>query len=104
MREGERIEPVRDRDRGQEQSPSDIGDDHRQPPPAVPVDERPGVERDEQVRRNACGAQVAHLRRARIECQHADERERDPVDLIAEVGDRLPGPEAAERAVSEQGW
>src|SRR5436189_31409 len=66
------------------------------------VDPRARVEREEKCRRDLRRSQVAHLGSARVECEDADERERNQRDLVAEEGNGFAGPEAAELALAER--
>ena len=52
--------------------------------PRAAVGPGAGVQREEQVRRELGGDEVAHLRRVRVEDEDGHERERDQADLIPE--------------------
>src|SRR5438552_1678698 len=60
------------------------------------------MQREEQVREQLCSAEEAHLRGARVQREHPDERQRDQRNLVAEERDRLADPEAAEVAQLER--
>src|SRR6185436_4082088 len=64
-------------------------------------EERAVGDGEEQVRKEQRGAEVAHLGRARVQRQHADQRQRDLGRLVAEERHRLAHPEAAEIALLE---
>ena len=102
LRHRERVERVGERDRADEQEPTEVGRDHRLPPPPAPVDERTGVEGEEQVRHERGGAEVAHLRGVRIEHEHRRQRQCDGADLVAEERDSLAEPEAAEPRLAQE--
>jgi hypothetical protein len=65
----------------------------------VAVDPGAGVQREEQVREQHRRAEVAHLRGARVQHEHAYQRQGDQRRLVAEERDRLAHPEAAEIAL-----
>ena len=85
-------EPIRSR-------AAEVGGDHDLPLVCAAVGPGACVQREEQVRRQLGGDEVAHLRRGRVEREHRHEGQRDQADLIAEQRDRLPRPEAAELLV-----
>jgi hypothetical protein len=68
--EGEHVEEERHRHRGQQQCPTDVRDDHYSAPVRVPVDPGTGQHREEQVRDERGGDQVAHFGGAGMEAQH----------------------------------
>ncbi len=76
-----------------------LGRDQHAPPPRPRINEDAEEQREEQVRRQAGGAEQAHLRRRRVERQHGEEREREQCDLVAEDRDRLAAPQPHEVAV-----
>src|SRR5204862_214613 len=95
----------RDRDRGKRRGASEIGHDHHLAAATASVDPGPGVQREEQIRKEFRRRQKAHLGRARMQNEHADERQGDQRDLVADERDRLAGEEAAEVAVlTKQPW
>src|SRR4051812_46905179 len=59
------------------------------------------MQRKEQVRKESGGPEVAHLRRARVQCEDGREGQRDQRDLVAEERDGLSEPEAAEVALAQ---
>src|SRR4029079_8924942 len=99
LREGQHPERVRDRDAGERGGAPQIGDDHHPAAPAVAVDPRAAVQREEQVREQCDGDQVAHLGRRRVERENCDERQGDQRDLVADQRDRLAGEERPDLAV-----
>ena len=102
VRHRQHVQPVRGRHRREQRGAAPVGPDHRLAAPPAAVDERAGVEREQEVRQRPDGREQPHLPGARVEREHGHERQRDPVDLVAEVRDRLRRPEAAERQVAEQ--
>src|SRR5207248_488174 len=105
LRQRQRVEGVRDRDRGKRRGASEIGHDHHLAAATASVDPGPGVQREEQIRKEFRRRQKAHLGRARMQDEHADERQGDQRDLVADERDRLAGEEAAKAAVlTQQPW
>jgi hypothetical protein len=87
---------VGDRDAGDQHRPPDVGPDHQPPPLADAIQPDAGHQRQQQMREQPSGGQIAHLGRIGAEHQDCDERDRDAVDLVAEHRDRLAGPQVAE--------
>jgi hypothetical protein len=105
VRERQRVERVRDRDRAEQQRAAEIGRDHRSPLAGAAVGPGTGVQREEEVRQQLGGDEVAHLRRVRVEDEDRDERERDQAHLVADQRHGLAGPEAPEgRALAQKPW
>ena len=102
VRERERVECVRDRDRPDQERAAEVGRDHDPPLARAAVGPGARVEREEEVRRELGGDEIPHLGRARVEGQDGDERQGDQADLVAEQRDGLTGPEAPELAVLTQ--
>ena len=104
LREGQRVECVRDRDRPEQNGAPQVGGDHRLPAEAPAIDQRTGVQRKEQVRDERGRAQVAHLSRAGVQHEDRSEGQREQRDLVAEQRDRLAEPETAERQIPQRLW
>jgi hypothetical protein len=96
LAERQRVEQVGDGDADEEERAAEIGRDHHLPAAPAAVDPGARMQREEKVRREVCRRQVAHLRRTRVQDEHAGERHRQLGDLVAEQRDRLPGPVTAE--------
>ena len=98
----QRAERVRERNRHEQCGAGEIGEDHRLPPAPAPVDPGARVEREEEVRHELGGDEVAHLLRVRVEHEDRGQRDRDQRDLVAEERDRLARPDAPEDEVLAQ--
>jgi hypothetical protein len=96
-------EGVRDRDRGQQHCPADVGGDHQRPLARVAVDQGAGEQREDQARDECRRGQIAHLGGAGAGAEHGQQRQREQRDLVAEQRDDIPGPVPAERGLPQQG-
>ena len=82
--ECERVEGVRDRDAGEEPGSRQVGGDHQPAPPLDALEPGARGQREEEMRDELRGGQVAHLRGVGVQHQHRGERQGDQRDLIAE--------------------
>ena len=98
----QRVERVRERNRHEQCGAGEVGEDHRPAPVPPPVHPGAGVEREEEVRHELGGDEVAHLLRVRVEHEDRGQRDRDQRDLVAEERDRLARPDAPENEVLAQ--
>ena len=104
VRERERVECVGDRDRADQERAAEVGCDHDLPLAGALVGPGARVEREEEVRRELGGDEIAHLGGIRVERQDGDERQGDQADLVAEQRDGLAEPETAElRVLAQEG-
>ena len=98
----QRVDRIGERNRHEQGGAGEVGEDHRLPPATAAVDPGTGVEREEQVRHELGGHEVAHLLRVRVQHEDRGQRDREQRDLVAEERDRLARPDAPEDEVLAQ--
>ena len=91
-----------DRDAGQQGGPAQVGRDHGGPPVAPAIHPGPRVQGEQQAGQPDEGAEVAHLGRGGVQCEHRGERQRDRGDLVTDQRDALGAPVPAERGLAQQ--
>ena len=97
----QRVQRVTNGDGGEQRGPSQVGGDHRQPAPSVPVGEGPDRQPEQQAGQPLERGQVPHLGRGRVQREHRRQRQRDPGDLIPEHRDRRGTPVPPEHSVPQ---
>jgi len=81
---GEVPERIGNGHRRDQHSAPDVCREHHLAPAASTVDPDAGVQREDQVRDQCHGQQRAHLCRARVQCEHRGQWQRDQRHLVAE--------------------